>query len=183
LNTQANLEKTAVVAIPTMNNKDWDFLQSLRKKYDTKGYAFIEPHFTLLTNNNQFSKQILNKHLHDNFIQQKKIHFALRTAIFMPPLFEHTSWYVFLIPDQGFSELSALHHHICKTGLQLAFYKKFPFIPHITIGSFQQQEDCLQLVETINKNSFALSGCIEKISLIETSNNSAEIFKQILLQD
>lgn len=181
LNQQANFKKTAVVAIPTMSDNDWNFLQSLRKKYDAKGYAFIEPHFTLLATNNQFSKQTLDKYLDADSIREKAFHFSIRTAIFMPPLFEHKSWYVFLIPDRGFSELSILHRSICKAGLQLEFYKKFPFIPHVTVGSFKNQADCLQVADDINKHTFELFGSIERISLLEENDGCAQIFKQIML--
>jgi 2'-5' RNA ligase len=183
MNKQSSLKKMAVVAIPTMRNADWNFLQSLRKKHDAKGHAFIEPHFTLLSITKQFSKQELGEILRTILMEIKKFHFFIRTAVLMPPLYEHKSWYAFLVPDQGFREFTNLHDKICTAQLHNKQDKNLSFTPHITVGAFQHKVDCLQLVDEINATKLELPGHIKKIVLIEEVNSSAYIFDRILLNE
>lgn len=174
--------KSMIIAIPNMEMSDWDFLQSLRKTYDPKGYAFLQPHFTLLASSKYISKQDFNQLIKANLNTQSKIDFIIRTAIFMPPLNQHKSWYTFLLPEEGFNALVKLQRQIVNTGLYNYLDTNFPFIPHITVGSSQEKTICLESVNNLNNQKIAITGCIEKIHLIETNNNSTQILDEILLR-
>lgn len=174
------IKKTVALAIPTMKSKDWNFIQSLRKQYDTNGYTLLEPHFTIFSRNTLFSAKI-HQHLKQILKNQKKFTCNLRSALFMPPLHEHTSWYTFLIPDEGFSKFCHLHHRIDSAMAKNILTKKFPFIPHMTVGSFNKKSSCIKLVNHINQQNINLLVHIKKIHLIEITNNVAQIAEEIQL--
>jgi hypothetical protein len=174
--------KRMVVAMPTMNDNELQFLQTLRKMHDPKGHAVLGPHFTLFPLHDKFSRDELKTALETNLRHQMKINVCMRLAMFMPPLYQHKSWYAFLIPDEGFSCLSRLHQLVYSGKLHSALDKKFPFIPHITIGSFGNKEDCLQLVGQFNAIRIQLSGYIEKLLFIETCNDKLIVFDELHLR-
>ena len=155
------------LAVPVMQDSDWHYVQNLREQYDPNGYAFVEPHFTMVSLSNKFSKTAFTEILAAQLAQQAKISFCLRTAIFMPPLNGHQSWYTFLMPDEGFSGLNRLHSRIHQGPLQQTLAENFPFIPHLTVGKFTNRVECLRLVKVINKAQLELSGWITKILLVE----------------
>jgi 2'-5' RNA ligase len=170
------------LAIPTLQESDWQYVQSLRERYDPQGYAFVVPHFTLLSLPNRFSKAGVIEILRARLARQVKIPFCVRTAIFMPPTRHHLSWYAFLIPDEGFSGLAKLHHRLYEGPLRMELDESFPFVPHLTVGKFVNQTECLQLVNVINKAPLELSGWITKILLIEAQDNNARVLTEIKLE-
>ena len=176
------LNNMLMVAHPSISATDWNFLQTLRKEYDPKGYAFIEPHFTLFASHSDHYKCNMRNVISKQLSCQKKIAFNLRTALFMPPLNQHKSWYTFLLPEEGFNELSRLHRLLCDISILSDLAANFPFIPHITVGTFQVKNPCLELVDKINNMKINISGFIEKIYLLELDNVKPKLMDEFLLE-
>lgn len=171
-----------IVAIPTMPQADWQFIQNLRQAHDPKGYEFIEPHFTLLSCTAKLTTMQFSALLKADLTLQKSIQFVLRAAIVMPPLNGHQAWYAFLMPEQGLSDLVCLHHQLSQGILFDRLDEQYTFIPHMTIGRFSNKQDCVQLVNELNATNIELSGCIEQLTLVATSNDRAQIFNKIEFQ-
>ncbi len=173
--------KTAVV-FPSMKKSEIAFLQNIREKNDLKGYTTIGPHFTIFSPTEKFTKHEFTTFFRKNLRGQKKISFNIHTAIFMPPLVNHKSWYVFLVPDKGFSGLCKLNRLAYQNNLRSELDENFPFIPHITVGSSNDKINSIQLVNKINELGIRLSGEISRVSLVEIVNNEAKIFDEIQFQ-
>jgi len=174
--------KWMAFAFPKIGPAQFDLLQSIRKIHDPKGYSAIAPHCTLLSTTLNHSKEEFRRIVIRNLVGRKKFQFAMRTALVMPPLMGHTSWYAFLIPDEGFSDLSDLNRRICRNELQSESNRRFPFLPHITLGSFDQKESCCQIVNEINRKGIEVSGNIDSVSLGEAVGHGVDIFDEIRLR-
>ena len=178
---QQTRKKMIAIAVPTMADTDWNFVQALRQEGDAKGYQTLVPHFTIFTTVSNVSQHTFSQLLTQHFSTYKKFSFALRTALFMPPLNNHKSWYAFLVPDEGFSQLSLLHRELTQSDLRCELAETFPYIPHITVGSFADKAHCIQFVNKINDRAFSLLGCIDKIILAESIDNTVHVFDEIKL--
>lgn len=181
MSCQLNIRKLLVFALPNMLDANKHSLQNVYEKSKPPGNVIIGPHFTLLTITDNFSKNELSELLRSNLQGQNEISFCLRTALFMPPINQYESWYAFLIPDEGFSELCKLHRQIHKGKLRSALDLNFPFIPHITVGSFADKDSCVQLVNEINALPVEIFGSIETLTLVEVVNNQSHVFDEIKL--
>ena len=117
--------------------------------------------------------------MHANLAEQTAIDFVIRMAIFMPPLVNHQSWYAFLVPDEGFSDLTKLYNKAHQGELRSQMRYDFPYIPHITIGSFNEKERCIAAVKEINKQEIEIKGTIKKVALSEVIDAKVLSFSEI----
>jgi 2'-5' RNA ligase len=159
-----------LLAMPKLQGGAWQYIQDLRAQYYPAGHDFLPPHFTLFTLPATLAETALNAI--SNQPLQAKIVFCLRSALFMPPLHGHQSWYTFLMPEQGFSELAKLQRRL---SLDLQPEQDSPFIPHITVGKFSTPKACWQLVDAINASQLELSGWIETLILVDNAVVMAEV--------
>jgi 2'-5' RNA ligase len=180
--TKMATRKILAVAIPNMVEADQHFLQSLRRIHDPVGRQFIATHFTIYSVNDPVDSAESIMIWRDRLSTKKKIPFFLRTALAMPPLQHHKSWYAMLLPEEGFNAISKLQQCFQTAEWQNQQDQALPFIPHITVGSFNYRADCLALVNELNATALALSGIIEKITVIEIVNNAVQTLAEITLE-
>jgi hypothetical protein len=93
---------------PSINEKDYQWIQEFREENDELYYGVMKPHFTLVF-------AVFNQRP-ETFIQEIKrraadhgeIDFTLRCAIMDKDAFT-PYWYVYLVPDEGCSQIIKLH--------------------------------------------------------------------------
>ena len=170
-----------IFSIPTLNEKNLKWVECLRGRYSPGQVKTLLPHFTMLSTERQIQCNELENLLNEISMHHQKINFTIHRALAMPPLNGHDSWYAFLVPDQGFSDLSKLHASICCKRFNLSDEQLFPFIPHITVGLFSEKTACLNAIDEINAGYISLSGNVDEISAAQVSDDGVEIIKTIEL--
>jgi 2'-5' RNA ligase len=170
----------AAVAYPSLSEKDFQWIQDIRKKHDKLFYNLIAPHFTLIfpTENvplNQFIKHV--KTISSKF---SSFPFVCRCATIGDPDFlDHA--HLFMIPDEGFSDIIKLHDAFYTGILESELRLDIPFIPHIGVASDSSPETCKRIADKINQQHFEIRGRIEKLDIIEFDGTSTNTLEQVEL--
>ena len=164
-----------IVAFPKLSSQDYEQIQTIRSQCDARGYATLKPHVTLMTVEPSRSEEEVKAILTANLSDQTPFEFTLRAAIWVPPTSLHRSWYVFLVPDEGFSQFCHLHQRMHQNALQGEWQHDYPFIPHVTVGSFDNREACMQLAGQLNERGMTMSGTISSLSMLTSTPGKVEV--------
>jgi hypothetical protein len=77
--------------------------------------------------------------------------------------------HVFLVPDQGFSQIVRLHDALYTDLLAPALRLDLPFIPHITIGAYPDPTISKALADQINQRDVVIEGQITTLDIIQNT--------------
>lgn len=169
------------VSYPKILKKDFDWIQSLRKKYDPDGYKLLDAHITFV-----FPTEKLKQTEFVNFIRPKiqgfpgiqfeMTHFKLSARPF------DGKWFISLAPSKGKAEIIKLHDILYSGILKSKLRIEYSFDPHITVGCLEDKDSCLHIVEELNKINFCVDGCVENIDAATYINNQIETIEKISLK-
>lgn len=155
-----------VLAFPKLNEEDYEWIQSIRKEYDNRYYNVVEPHFTLVFPVFNFNETELENHISNICNSFKAIKFTVRTSTVVKDSFsDYTD--VFLIPDEGNSDIIKLHDKLYAGILSKELRLDIPFIPHIGIGASLDPEESKDISNQINDKNILISGEIVELELVE----------------
>ena len=76
-------------------------------------------------------------------------------------------YYVFLVPDEGFSEVSRLHDALYTGRLAPNLRLDIPYVPHIGIATMKDAQVCKDLADGLNRLGLSISGEVEEITVVE----------------
>lgn len=162
----------AIIAFPNMSDEHYQWIDTLRQKHPTLVYEAVKPHFTFVfpITDSIDSKKII-AHI-DSVVEQTEVfQFAIRSAVPSPDA-DWTSKrnYVFLVPDEGFSKIIKLHDALY-TGI-LSKHLKFeiPYLPHITIGYYDDVQLVKHISKDINRQNIEISGMIDMLTLMDNKS-------------
>ncbi len=170
----------AVVNFPSLSDSDFQWIQSIRKDHDELFYDVVNPHFTLVFSTEKLDTGSLIRHTESVIAKFGSFDFAARCATVGDPDFlDHA--HVFLIPDEGFSDIVKLHDAFYTGPLRSELRLDLPFVPHIGIASKPEPEACKKLVDELNARDFEIRGRVEKIDVIAFDGESTETIERINL--
>ncbi|MGE5805432.1 MAG: 2'-5' RNA ligase family protein [Ignavibacteria bacterium] len=153
-----------VLAYPTISQKDYNWIQKFRKKYDNRYYKIVKPHFTIVFPVNRIEESIFIKHIVELSKDNKQIDFTLKCSIIVKDSFSDFTD-IFLIPDEGNSEIIRLHDKFYTGVLTSELRLDIPFIPHIGIGASKNSDESKKLSDKINENNFCIKGTINSLNI------------------
>lgn len=145
----------AVIAYPTLSQQFYKWMKLIRNTYPELNYESLEPHFTLVFPISEvLNLDTIRDEIHTISQQTKAINFTIRCTIPMPS--HSDDHYVFLVPDEGFSQVVELHD-VLYSGIFAKYLRlDIPYIPHITIGYTQKLESVHRICQTINQKASLL---------------------------
>ncbi|MFH2036252.1 MAG: 2'-5' RNA ligase family protein [Candidatus Zixiibacteriota bacterium] len=168
------------ISYPRIGINEFSLIQDIRKKHDMESYELVEPHFTFIFPVTGIDKDIFIRHISITASLTEKIKFTLHHAIAIYGEYDK-KWYTFLIPQNGFDMMALLHHRLY-TGVLIGkgeFNK--PYIPHITVGCFEREENCRALVSTINEQKWEIKGELIELTVLSKSENTISELGRIKL--
>ena len=169
-----------VLSYPSISQNDFNWIQKIRAKHDVLHYKIVAPHFTIVFAVDDMSRKDFIKHVKNKIKGFTKSSFVLRSAAVVKDAFsEHT--HVFLVPDQGYSEIVKLHDTLYSGQLASELRPDIPFIPHITVGNSINPQFCRTLADDLNRQSITIKGRIEKLDVVQYENSRIKIIEQIKL--
>ena len=120
------------LAFPKISINDLAWIQTIRQQYDPQ-FELIDPHFTLVFGVD-VDETILVEHMQTMLQSVASFKFALRCTIVVKDSFS-PNYQVFLVPDEGLSDLVKLHDRLYTAVLEPSLRIDIPYIPHITIAA------------------------------------------------
>jgi hypothetical protein len=154
-----------VLAYPSINKKDYNWIQNFREKYDIRFYGIVEPHFTIVFPINNVGESIFIKHVKKHSKDVKTINFSIKCSIIVKDSFsDYTD--IFLTPDEGNSAIIKLHDRLYTGAISSELRLDIPFIVHIAIGASKNGLECKKLSDKINEKNLCIKGVVDSLDVI-----------------
>jgi 2'-5' RNA ligase len=169
-----------VVAYPEIGQHDYDWIESLRIKYDQAHYNIVRPHFTLVFPAEGIAENDLIDHVEACVRMVPPIPFVLRSASTVYDQFTDR-WLVLLIPDEGNGRLSKLHDGLYTGILTDKWLMKIPYIPHITVANIEDCQECKELTAELNREGIEIAGRITAVEIVRYVDGRIEQIRRVAL--
>lgn len=158
-----------VVAFPKMTAEHADLISGFRANHDPN-FRHVAAHFTLAFAVGHMSEADLGAHVRDRIAERTEIRFVCRYAMVGA---DHALplYYAFLVPDEGFSEISRLRDVLHVGPLETSLRPDIPYVPHITLGSFDRAEDARARCDELNAGDLHVEGRIGMLTVVRKSGN------------
>jgi 2'-5' RNA ligase len=174
------VSRLLIVVYPKISKPDFEWIQDHRRKYDELSCQAVPPHFTLFFPSAEFKSDDLFQIAKRNISSFPSFQFSLRSAMIMPRLVGEYS-YVFLVPDEGFSQIIQLHDKIYSNELSSSLRLDIPFVPHVTVASSKNVAVCKELVDALNNKKFEITGKIQTLDIVFEDGDRITTLSQIRL--
>lgn len=158
----------------------YEWIEAVRKQYDKVHYSIIYPHFTLVFPIDGISKEQFIDDVTKQAAGVKPIKFNIRCASLNRDAF-NDSYNVFLVPDEGYSDIVKLHDRLYAKSLANSLRLDIQFVPHITIANSNDSKLCKRLADEINQENIHISGQISRLDVLEYENGVIKSLKELKL--
>ena len=163
------------VAYPILKASDRESIDAFRKQHDERQNRVIAPHFTLVFACSAVGESEYFYHIQSVAEKTSEIPFRCRYAMLGADDQDETA-YVFLVPDEGYSQISRLHDRLYGGPLASHLRLGLPYIPHITIGTLNSRIKAKALCDNLNAQGLEIEGLIRTISV---GSVQAGVFKDL----
>lgn len=168
------------LAYPSISDEDRERIELFRQQHDLPFKDVVAAHFTLVFGYSALPLDEYIEHVSAVASNYQPINFACRYAMLGNDHAEDCG-YVFLVPDEGNSDVSRLHDNLYSGKLESALKLDIPFIPHITVGTLPTTEEAKALCDEWNTKPFSIEGKIEQITIVELDNGKVTDLQNIPL--
>ncbi|HEX8181434.1 MAG TPA: 2'-5' RNA ligase family protein [Pyrinomonadaceae bacterium] len=169
-----------VLAYPHLGPVDFAWLQALRAQHDERYFSFVAPHVTLVFPVKGVEWGGFSRHVRRRAAGVPPIRFVARCAIVVADDARQFS-HVFLVPDEGFSEIVKLHDRLYTDLLAPELRLDITFIPHLGVGNAKDARACKLLADELNAQNFCLAGLIDTLDVVWYEHNKVETIERIAL--
>ena len=169
-----------VIAYPRMTAADFAWVQAIRARHDERYFQLVGPHVTLVFPVGGVAQDVLIEHVRRQVAAVKPISFVARCAIVVENDSKRFS-HVFLVPDEGFSEIVRLHDRLYTGVLAASLRLDIAFIPHVDVGNNDDARACKALADELNAQDFRLNGLIDTLDVVSYEQGKVETVAQIAL--
>ncbi len=152
------------VGYPQLQPVDLGVIQSIRCKHEPN-YRLLDPHVTLLFPVEGLESDSFQSHIEPIVRATAPIEFTMRSASLVKAM-DVDEWYLLLTPDEGFSQIVKLHDRLYSGPFAPQLRREIPFIPHITLGRFDEWAPGQTLRDELNSKDLAICGRLESLQAI-----------------
>jgi len=170
----------AVISYPVLILTDYYLIQEIRARYDIDNHKFIKPHFTFIFPCSGINQDDFCGHVEKRIEGFNSFDFRInRVELNTDP--SGDSWHLFLVPEKGFEQIIKLHDSLYTEILNEKLRTDIPYIPHITVGRFENERDGEKVYEEMNNQKLTISGRISTIEVIAIENNQLKTIRSFEL--
>ncbi len=163
----------AAIGYPELSQPDFEWIQTIRAQYDVDDYNLIKPHFTFVFPYSDIEKKNFLRHMDKCVGGIKSIRFIINRVIINADV-SGRKWYLFLIPEDGYNEIVNLHDTLYTGLLSGKLRRDIPYIPHITTGVFNGEQECDKVSDKLNREKLSIKGQISAIDVVSLEKNKVE---------
>lgn len=150
---------------PSLREADDELIAEFRQKHDARYRGVVAHHFTIGFGIDSLTATDYLDHVRRQARAQRPIRFVCRYAMLGRDDIDFQEFYVFLVPDEGFSEISRLHDRLY-TGPFAPFHRtEIPFIPHIGIATNPNAAVIKTLCDELNDRNLHIEGSLNAITV------------------
>lgn len=168
------------LAYPKISEEDYQWIQGFREENDELYHGVMEPHFILVFPVFNQRPETFIEEIKRRAAGYSRIDFVLRCAIMDKDAFT-PYWHVYLVPDEGYSQIIKLHDNLYSGKLADELRMDLPFIPHIVVANSVEKWTCKELVDQINGLDIQIKGSIMELDVVEYHDERVETLEKIKL--
>jgi 2'-5' RNA ligase len=158
------MQRLLTISYPELAPEATRYIESFRQSHDAQRHALVPAHFTLVFGCSALGLDEYTNHVAAVASRSKPISFCCKYAM-LGNDDENDTAYVFLVPDQGNSEISLLHDRLYSRVLRPHLRLDLPYVPHITIGSLASREQAKHLCDHLNQQGVFIEGRLTKLTV------------------
>ena len=151
---------------PKLTVGDQRFIDEFRHRHDHIYRDVVRPHFTMVFQVHDVTEPVFSEHVSRITRVSNPLSFVCRYAMVHNDD-SSDDYYVFLVPDEGFSELALLHDALYGGVLASRLRLDIPYVPHIGIATLKDSRKCKELADELNAKRLRIQGRVEAISVVE----------------
>jgi 2'-5' RNA ligase len=151
---------------PKLSVEDQRFVDDFRDRHDHAYRDIVKPHFTMVFQVRDLAEPSFSEHVACVAEASVPIRFVCRYAMVHNDV-SSDNYYVFLVPDEGFSELALLHDALYTKVLASQLRLDIPYVPHIGIATLKDVHRCKELADELNSARLCIGGTIAELSVVE----------------
>lgn len=155
-----------MISYPNISDADYKSLQDIRSANDPMYFNVVKPHVTLVFSTDKLSLTDFARHVRSKVTNISKFDAIFDSAKVVADDSKEF-FHAFLIPSKGFNEINKLHDALYTDELESELRHDIPFIPHIGIGTDQQETKMEELVNQLNSKNTCIVGKIDAVSIVE----------------
>jgi 2'-5' RNA ligase len=151
---------------PKLRAEDQRFIDGFRDRHDHAYRDVVRAHFTIVFQVRDLAEAVFTEHVACVAATSAPIRFVCRYAMVHNDI-SSDDYYVFLVPDEGLSELSLLHDALYTNVLAPKLRLDVPYVPHIGIATLKDAHRCKELADELNGRRLRVDGTVEEVSVVE----------------
>lgn len=163
------------LAYPRLSETDANLIRNFRREHDKKYVDVVNAHWTMIfpSSSGGINQDDLEGHIRAVAAGSASVDFICRYAL----VYDDDGcedYYIFLVPDEGFSGISLLHDRLYGDFMRPRLRLDIPYIPHIGIATSKDREELYDLATEWNRKGHEISGTIEELTL--SSYDGSQVF-------
>ncbi|MGI8908816.1 MAG: 2'-5' RNA ligase family protein [Candidatus Sumerlaeaceae bacterium] len=170
------------LAYPQLSARDRVFIDDFRRRYDIPFRDVVAPHWTLAFGCTAIPESEYRQHVREIAQVQPTIRFCCRYAM-VGVDDANDNYYVFLVPDDGFSDISRLHDRLYTGELTPYLRLDIPYVPHIGIATIADRRRIKELCDELNSTGLTIHGRISSITVCSYDGSKIEALENFPLAD
>jgi hypothetical protein len=155
---------------PKLSVEDQRFVDDFRDRHDHAYRHVVKAHFTTVFQVRKLAEPAFSTHVKTIAAGSAPFPFTCRYAMVHNDV-SSDDYYVFLVPDEGFSEFALLHDALYTGVLASELRLDIPYVPHLGVATLKDPYQCKELADRLNAKRLRIGGAIEHISVVEYNGN------------
>jgi 2'-5' RNA ligase len=163
------------LAYPNIDPNDRELIYDFRRLHDAKYVDVVDVHWTVIFpgSTKEFDLSALHDHISSVASNVSPIEFICRYALVYDDD-SNDDYYIFLVPDEGFSQISLLHDALYSGMMRPYLRLDIPYVPHIGIATSTDKDHLYRLATEWNSRGKAIRGRIDSLTLSSYDGNRVE---------
>jgi len=163
--------KLAIVAYPTLDEADRQWIELFRAEHDPQA-SRIGAHFTLVFPT-EANPDDLDPDIAEAASSIQPISFAIGSTKVVQDVLSDAS-HIFLVPDHGGIELTTLHDRLYGGVLRRELRSDILFVPHITVGAATNSQVAEELAARLSSRFRVVRGTVSGIELVDVGTRQVQ---------
>ncbi len=152
------------VSYPEVSPEAAVFMVNFRHDHDLPRHDVVAAHFTLIFGCKSLPEDEYTRHVESIARGSSAIAFSCQYAMLGADDADDTA-YVFLVPNEGFAEISRLHDRLYTGILAPCLRLDVPYVPHITLGTTQDRHAAKALCDELNRQGVRVDGQLRTLTV------------------
>jgi len=165
---------------PTLSDADNSFIADFRRQHDAPFLSVVPHHFTLVFGLKNLVREQYIEHIREHISGQGPISFSCRYAM-LGNDDSNRDFYVFLVPDEGYSDLCRLHDRLYRGYLAPFNRVEIPYIPHIGLATMTEPRAVKRLCDELNQSGLEINGRVDAVTVCEFQGSKIATLEEIPL--